>query len=296
MSQRLPIVDSHVHLWNLKHPDLRWDWLQPDAVHHILGNVDGIKAIAFEPPQLWAEARFAEVTAFIHVQAAIGSPDPVVETAWLTELAGKYGLPHGIVGHVDLGSDDAVRTLERHCEYPLFRGVRDFGVEPMLAAGGPTPAYEESLRWMTSHGLVLDLDCEYPNMKAAGELAGRYPELPIVLDHIGFPRRRDPDYFEAWKPAIAGLAAYPNVSCKLSGLGMTDPLFSYESLRPWVEHCIDSFGTDRCMVGSNWPVDRLYSSYDLITGYYRDFVSGLSLDEQTAILSGNATRIFKVTT
>jgi predicted TIM-barrel fold metal-dependent hydrolase len=290
----LPIVDTHVHFWNHKHPELRWDWLAADAVHPILGDIDGIKSEVFDARHLWAEARFADVTHFVHVQAAIGSPDPVTETVWLTEMAGRHGIPHGIVGHADLGSDDAERQLARHLESPLFRGVRDFAAEPTLAAGDLPATYDRSLRFLAAHDLVFDLDCEYPNMAAAGALAARHPDLRIVLEHFGYPRRRDDDYFQAWRAALTDLAKYPNVVCKISGLAMTDPLFSRESLRPWAEHCLDSFGPQRCVVGSNWPVDRLFSSYDSIMDCYRDYVSTLSADEQRAVLSGNALDIYRL--
>ncbi|BCB76779.1 hypothetical protein Pflav_031890 [Phytohabitans flavus] len=141
---------------------------------------------------------------------------------------------------------------------------------------------------------MFDLDCEYPNMAAAGALAARHPDLRIVLQHIGFPRRRDADYFAAWRTALTELGKHPNVFCKISGLAMTDPLFSRESLRPWAEHCLESFGPRRCVIGSNWPVDRLYSSYDSIMDCYRDYVSTLSEDEQRAVLSGNALDLYRI--
>lgn len=290
------IVDTHVHFWNHKHPELRWDWLAPEAVHPILGDIDGIKSEAFDARHLRAEARFAGVTHFVHVQAAIGSPDPVTETVWLTGMAAQHGgIPHAIVGHADLGLDGARAQLERHLESPLFRGVRDFAAEPALAAGELPAAYERSLRFLAAHDLVFDLDCEYPNMAAAGALAARHPDLRIVLEHFGYPRRRDPNYFAAWRAALAELAKHPNVVCKISGLAMTDPLFSRDSLRPWAEHCLESFGPRRCVVGSNWPVDRLFSSYDSIMDCYRDYASTLSEDEQRAVLSGNALEIYRLT-
>ncbi|GAA1840458.1 amidohydrolase family protein [Asanoa iriomotensis] len=290
----LPIVDTHVHFWNHKHPELRWDWLAPDAVHPILGDIDGIKSEAFDARHLWAEARFAGVTHFVHVQAAIGSPDPVTETHWLTEMAQTHGIPHGIVAHADLGSADAARQLAGHQESPLFKGVRDFAAEPALAAGELSAEYERSLRRLAAHDLVFDLDCEFPNMGAAGALAARHPDLRIVLEHFGYPRRRDDEYFQAWRSALTDLAKHENVVCKISGLAMTDPLFSRESLRPWAEHCLESFGPQRCMVGSNWPVDRLFSSYDSIMDCYRDYASTLSPDEQRAVLSGNALDVYRL--
>ena len=293
---RHPIIDTHVHFWNMATPDegMAWVWLEKEFVHPILGDIDGMKSLKYDINHVFAESRFADVSGFVHVQAAIGSDDPVKETTWLTRMRAAAPVPFTIVAHADLGSDDAMRQLDGHAESPYFVGVRDFASEPMLASGEINPVYEASLEVLADRGIVFDLDCEWFNMSAALELARRHPNLQIVLEHIGFPRSRDDAYFESWNTAIRDLAHAENVTCKISGLGMTDPLFTKESLRRWVDSCVEAFGADRCVLGSNWPVDRLYSSYDVIMDLYREYISGLSDSEQAKILSGNAARLFKL--
>ena len=75
---RLPIIDTHVHFWNMRNPDpgMAWVWIAPDADHPVLGNIDAIKMLSYDINGVWAEARFADVKAFVHVQAAIGSTPP----------------------------------------------------------------------------------------------------------------------------------------------------------------------------------------------------------------------------
>ena len=80
---------------------------------------------------------------------------------------------------------------------------------------------------------------------------------------------------------------------KISGVGMTDPFFTRDSLKRWIDACLNAFGADRCVIGSNWPVDRLFSSYDPIMGYYREFISNLSYSEQEKILNKNASNLYK---
>jgi predicted TIM-barrel fold metal-dependent hydrolase len=147
---------------------------------------------------------------------------------------------------------------------------------------------------MTEKNVMFDVDCEWQNMGEALALAQRHPELEIVLEHIGFPRSRDDEYFGHWSKAIRELAGAQNVTCKISGLAMTDPNFTPESLRRWVDGCVEAFGADRCVLGSNWPVDRLYSSYDVIMDLYREYLSALSGSEQANVLSENANRIYRV--
>lgn len=292
---RDPIIDTHVHFWNMRNPDpgLAWVWLDSNADHPVLGNIDAIKMLSYNIDNLWAEARFADVSAFVHVQAAIGSDDPVKETIWLTRMRESSPVPFTIVADAELGTDDAMRQLDMHGESPYFVGVRDFRSEPMLASGEIIPRFEESLTVMAERNLVFDLDCEWPNMTAARDLALRHPDLTVVLQHIGFPRRRDNEYFTHWAEGMRTLAEAPNVTCKISGLGMTDPLFTADSLRPWIDTPLEIFGPARCVLGSNWPVDRLYSSYDVIMDIYRDRLSELlALEDQRKVLSENAARIY----
>lgn len=289
-----PVIDTHVHFWDLKNPSLTYGWLQPDAVHPILGNIDGIKSVRYEAEHWWAEARFSGVSGAVHVQAAVGTPDPVEETRWLTEMAAKTGQPLALLAHADLASADIEHVLDAHLESPLMRGVRDFAVEGILAAREDTHVLERGLGMLASKGLVLDLDCEWPNMAAASRLARRHPDLVIVLEHIGFPRRRDPSYFDAWRRGIDCLSRVESVHCKLSGIGMTDPRWTLASVGPWVEHCLEAFGPDRCMVGSNWPVDRLFSSYDAAIEGYRTLTANLSDQDRYSVLAGTARRVYRL--
>lgn len=293
---RAPIVDTHVHFWDLRNPreNLDWVWLPAGLDHPILGNIDNIKSLRYDIEGIWAEARFADVESFVHVQAAIGSKDPVEETRWLEEMRAQAPVPFSIVGHVDLTTDEASRQLDGHQEAsPMFAGVRDFAIEPALAARD-LDALDAGMRELVKRDLLLDMDCEWPNMSAGLELARRHPDLKIVLEHIGFPRSRDDQYFASWSSALTQLAQAPNITCKVSGLAMTDPRFTRQSLQPWVVTCLDAFGPDRIVLGSNWPIDRLYSSYDVIMDLYRDYMSQYSIAEQEKMLAGNARTLYRL--
>lgn len=294
---RLPIIDTHVHFWNRRTPDpgMAWVWLNDDADHPVLGNIDGMKMLSYQVDNYYAEVRFADVEGFVHVQAAIGSDDPVKETLWLARMRENSPLPFSIVGDAPLGDDNASEVLARQCEAsPYFVGLRDFGLEPALAAGEVSARREASLADMAERNLVLDMDCEWQNMPAARAMAERHPKLQIVLEHIGFPRSRDDGYYSNWLSGIQELAKAPNVTCKVSGLAMTDPLFTPQSLARWIDACLDTFGPDRCIIGSNWPVDRLYSSYDPIMEIYRAHVARFDEADQRKILSENARRLYRV--
>jgi predicted TIM-barrel fold metal-dependent hydrolase len=82
--------------------------------------------------------------------------------------------------------------------------------------------------------------------------------------------------------------------CKTSGLGMKDPQWTVDSIRPWFEACVEAFGIDRCFLGTNWPVDSLYSDYGTIIDAYAEIVSQYTPDEQRALFSGNAERLYGI--
>ncbi len=290
----LKIVDTHIHLFDLTHKNLLWSWLMPGAEEGRLGNIDGMKSLRYEAENLLAESRFAEVGKFVHIQAAIGSKDPVLETEWLTQMFERTGLPAAMVGHVDLTLDSAREVIDRHLAYANFRGVRDFAIEPALASGKNLKELDTALSYLAKKNLVLDLDCQWPNMHLAAAMARRHPELKIVIEHIGIPISTADEYFKNWKIGMQALADEPNIYCKLSGVGMLDPQFTLASIKPWIEYCISVFGPERCMIGSNWPLDRLFSSYDAVFNIYREIISQYSANEQLAIASVTAEDFYRV--
>ena len=286
----LEFVETHVHLWDLGHPKVTYDWLGPDAAFPRVGpDFDKLKR-DYLADDFIAETRAANVTKAVHVQAALGTPDPVDETAWLQAQSDRTGFPHAAVVYVDLGQPVAQAELERHLRYPLTRGVRDFYAADNLG----DPAYRRGYRLLERYGLVASMNVKMQHMEAVRDLARRFPGVPVVIDHCGLPESRTDEYFQAWRGAMSTAAEAENVYCKISGLGMDDWSWTVESIRPWVQHCIDAFGPSRCVFATNWPVDRLYSSYDTLVDAYRELVAGFSLDEQKAMFSRNAERLYRI--
>jgi predicted TIM-barrel fold metal-dependent hydrolase len=290
----LKIVDTHVHLFDLTHKDLLWSWLAPGAEEGRLGNIDGIKSLRYEVENFIAESRFAAVDKFVHIQAAIGSKDPVLETKWVSQMCAKSGLPVAIVGHVDLTLENAHKVIDQHLQFVNFRGVRDFAVEGALSSGGINNGLNLALSYLAENNLALDLDCQWQNMTLAAAMARKHPQLKIVIEHIGIPTSTTADYFANWKIGMQALANEPNIFCKISGVGMMDRRFTESSIRPWIEYCISIFGPERCMTGSNWPLDRLFSSYDAVFNIYREIISQYTLDEQIAITSATANSFYRI--
>jgi predicted TIM-barrel fold metal-dependent hydrolase len=290
MVARLPFVDTHVHYIDLTHPKLHYAWLQPESVHTTLGDIDGLKVAKYTADHYIAETRFQNVKKCIHVQAAIGIADPVDETAWLQEQANRTGFPNGIVAHCDLAEPDAEETIERHLQYANVRGIRDFGRGDYLV----DETWQKGYARLAKHDLVFCVDPRPELLPKIRALLDKVPDVVLSVDHAGFPSRRDDDYFQMWKRGMEEVAGAPNAVVKISGLGMGDPKWTVDSLRPWVETCIDVFGVERSFFGTNWPVDRLFSAYGDVVDAYAAIIDGYSEADQEALFSKNAERIFRV--
>lgn len=288
------IVDSHFHLWDRAVPGLEWSWLVPGKPHPNLGDIGPLQEREYPIEDYLADVAGLGVTKAVHVQAAIGSPDPVRETEWLQGCADSNGCPHGIVAHADLKDARVEEVLERHCAFDNMRGIRDFSYGDYLVE----PEWHRGFALLERYGLVCDLDCTWERMGKARDLAARFPGVTVVLDHAGFPQDRTPEYYQNWRSGMRTLAQAENVVCKISGLGMGDHMaggrWTTESIRPYVLGCIEAFGVDRCFFGSNWPVDRLFSDYASVVEAYRAIAAELAEHERAALFAGNAERVYRI--
>ena len=288
---RPPFTDTHVHFHDFAHPTLRWDWLSAGSPPvETLGDYGAIQTRRFTAEDYIAETRFANVERVIHVQAAIGSADPVQETRWLQEQAERSGVPHGIVAHATLDDPRVDDTIARHAQFANLRGIRDLRYDDYLV----DPAWERGVAALERHGLVLCDDPLVESMGALAALAGRHEGLTICVDHAGFPRRRDEEYFRAWREGMAAIAAMPNTVVKISGLGMCDHAWTPASLRPWVLACLELWGPQRAFFGTNWPVDRLFSSFGDVLDAYLELTADLTAGERHGLFTANARRVFKL--
>jgi predicted TIM-barrel fold metal-dependent hydrolase len=286
----LAFVDTHFHLHDLKHPKLRYGWLEPDAVHGFLPDTDPLKAQRYRIKDYLAEIRFSNVPKAIHVQAAVNTPDPVDETEWLQAQADETGYPHAIVAECHLARPDAAEVLDRHLQFPNVRGIRNFGEGNYLVDA----AWRRGFAGLAPRNLVCCLDTRIERADDVLDLARSFPDTIICIDHCAIPMARDSGTHARWRAAIATMAKAPNTIMKVSGLGMCDPLWTVDSIRPYVLGSIETFGTDRIVFGTNWPVDRMFSSYPDVVNAYAAIISGFSRDEQVAMFSGNAERIFRI--
>ena len=290
-SPEFRFVDPHVHFYDMAHPTLYYGHWQPDEDHPVLGSQTRVLGNRnYLPEDFLAETSCHGTQKAVHVQAAIGSKDPVEETKWLEQAFLRCGTPNAIVGYVDLSDDDAEREINRHMEYPHFKGIRDFSHGDYLT----NTQFINGFALLGRYGLVSSIAAEHQDMAKVARLAERFPDLTIVLDHAGLPQKRTLEYFEAWKAGMAEVSRSDNVVCKISGLGMADNQWSVQSIRPYVETCIELFGCERALFASNWPIDSLWSTYGNLLGAYLEITDSFNSSEKHQLFALNAERIYGI--
>jgi predicted TIM-barrel fold metal-dependent hydrolase len=297
------IVDPHFHLWEpSRHP---YPWLtdKPSPIR-VAGDPAPIAGDYLVADYL-AETAAQNVIKAVHVDAGWDYADPVAETRWLQAIADdpiSRGFPHGIVARASLDAPDAETVLAAHSRHPNLRGIRQIANwHPNLDKTYvqrhdllSDPAFRRGFALLDRWGLSFDLQCYPSQFDQALRLADDFPATSIILNHAGMPVDRDPAALRLWRDGLRGLARRPNVTVKISGLGMLDWTWTTASIRPFVRDCLDAFGPDRAMFASNFPVDRLYSSCDRLYDAFHEIVSDLPAPERRALFRDNAIRVYRL--
>jgi predicted TIM-barrel fold metal-dependent hydrolase len=283
-------VDAHHHLWDLdRHV---YDWLMGDGWPDktaALGDYHEIRR-TYLVDDFLAETRPSGLVGSVHLQADWTGSSPVDETRWLQEAADRTGFPQAIIAWADLRDPGLAYQLASHLESPNVRGIRHVPTGDML----DDEDFARGFARLGDLGLSFDLAVTPNDMAAAARLIRAHPGTTVIVEHTGIPLARTPEYFEYWRRALRHLSDIPAVTVKVSGLGTTDHHWTVDSLRPWVLETIDQFGADRTMFGTNWPVDRLYSTYEELIAAYRDIVVNASPVEQAALFADTAERVYRV--
>jgi predicted TIM-barrel fold metal-dependent hydrolase len=291
MSEELPIIDAHHHLWQLSGGPLYYPWLQDAQPHDFfLGDYSTLKR-DYLPPDYRRDAAGHHVVKTVHVEAECRRDQQVAETAWLTEINARHGMPNAIVAHAWFHTDNAEEILAQQKSFPLVRGIRS------------KPADEAMMRdskWLAGLNLLRkfefswDLRVKTWELGAAARVVRGIPDIPVVLNHAGFPWDRSEAGLEMWRRGMQALAASEQVTCKLSCLCLQVGPWDYEGNRAIVLETIDIFGIDRCMFASNFPVDGLRVAYDRMFQDFKRMTADLSASDRRKLFHDNAARFYRV--
>lgn len=291
------IVDAHHHIW--RQQDLFW--LSGPMLPRIFGPYEPIRR-DYPMSEYLTDIAKAGVTRSVYVQANWAKEDFEKEVAWVQQTADESGWPHGIVGYADLMVDDVRPQLDRLKTYPLLRGIRmqlhwhdnpqyRFAARPDLMR---EPVFRRNMAYLADYGLSFDLQVFTGQMADAAELAADFPSITFILQHAGMLEDLSPQGWAAWRTGMRKLAKQPNIVSKLSGLGTFVHRVDGKLTTDIVRETVTLFGPERCLFGSNFPIEKLWTSYAELIAAHRAALAGYPPADQEMILTGTAKRIYRL--
>src|SRR5262245_42398578 len=292
-----PIVDAHHHIW--RQADL--PWLQGPMVPRIFGAYEPIRR-DYPIEEFLADVAGAGVEKSVYVQTNWAKTGAVREVEWVQEVADKHGWPHAVVGYADLLDDRVSDTPKQQALYPLMRGVRmrlhwhenetyGFTAAPDLMKDA---RLRRTIRFLAEQGWSFDLQVFAPQMADAARLAADNRDITFVLQHAGMLEDASPAGRRAWREGMERLADQENIVSKLSGLGTFIHRNDPAHIKDVVLETRAMFGADRCMFGSNFPIEKLWTSYAELIAAHRAAIASLPEADQEEILYGTASRIYRL--
>src|ERR1700744_5982488 len=297
----MKIVDPHIHLWNLD--THHYPWLANPGVSFV-GDARALQH-DYLLSDLLKDAQPVEVLKVVHVEANHDPADLVEETRWLQQVADEAssrGMPNGIVAGVDLSAPNAAQVLEGHAAFANTRGIRqilnvhenklfDYIGRHLMRDS----VWRENFALLRRYDMSFDMQIYPSQMDEAVALAQAHADTQFIINHAGmFVDRSSVAGYRAWRDGMRKLAGCPNVTVKLSGFAMFDHQWTVESLRPYVLETIDTFGVERAMFASNFPVDRLFGSYEDLWRAYASIVAAKQRVLFGSACIRNAERVYRI--
>ena len=321
LEPELPIIDPHHHFWDAPN---RGQYLLPDLLADLGGGHNIVSTVFLECRAMYRKDGPREM-------APVGEVEFVNGIAAMS-ASGNYGpcrVAEAIVGGGDLTVGAKVRELfeaqiavaggrlrgMRHgVAWDAHEAVSKFASRAVPLHQVLDPKFREGFAQLAPLGLSFESWQYHPQLPDAIDLARSFPDTAIILNHVGgllgvgpYSGRRQ-EILASWKQDIAELAKCSNVTMKLGGLGMVSVGFDFHerdmppssedlaaAWRPYIEHCIEAFGADRCMFESNFPPDKQSCGYTELWNAFKRITAGASAAEKTALYSGVAARVYRMT-
>lgn len=272
-------LDAHQHFWQFD--PLRDTWITEEMA---------VIQRDFLPEDLQPLLEDKGIDGCVAVQA----DQSLAETDFLLSLAEKHSFVKAVVGWVDLKSDELSSVLERYVGHEPFKGVRhilqaepdDFMTDPVFMAG---------VKKLADFGLTYDVLVHQGQLEETLQFIDQLPEMPLVIDHIAKPDIKN-DSFDHWAKYMKAIAERKHVTVKVSGLVTEADWKNWkrEDFTPYIDFCLEHFGPERLMYGSDWPVCLLAGSYSGIYDLLQSHISQLSDTEQGHIMGGTAAKFYSL--
>ncbi len=291
------MIDAHHHIWLQK--DLPW-LLGPEQPR-IFGPYAAIKR-DYLIDEFRRDLKNTGIEKSVYIQANWPPNWFEDEVAWVQSVADETGWPHGIVGYADFTVEDVRPQLDLLQKYPLMRGLRQqfhwhenplyrFAQRPDLPADQNV---RKNIAYLKDYNWSFDLQVFTSQMEDAAELAASYPEVRFVLQHAGMLEDTSPAGVKSWRKGMRRLAASENVFCKLSAFGTFIHRNDPEFIAFMIKQSVGLFGAERCMFGSNFPIEKIWTTYPDLFAAFQEGAKGLSKAKQQAVFNDTAERFYRL--
>jgi predicted TIM-barrel fold metal-dependent hydrolase len=293
----IPTIDGHHHIWRLE--DLTW--LSGPEVPRIFGPYAAIRR-DYTIEEFRNDTAGCDVVKSIYVQTNWPAGRAYDEAKWVQSISDATGWPHANVAYADLADEDCAGLIKQLARLPATRGIRQqihwhqnpqyrFAAEPAMMKD---PRWRRGLSHLAEYGLLFELQLFSGQMRDGADLAHAFPGTTFVLEHAGMLEDLSEEGWASWREGMKALASQPNVNVKLSGLGTFVHACRLDIMRPIIEETVAIFGADRCLYGSNFPVEKLWTTYTALYQTFRQSITALSEKEQIAILHDTASRLYRI--
>lgn len=291
------MIDAHFHVW--RQADL--PWLTGPMQPRIFGPYEPIRR-DYPMAEYLADIAGTGVTKAVYVQANWAPAQAEDEARFIEETALETGWPHATVAYADMTVPDARPALDRLARFPRVRGIRQqfhwhenpqyrFATRPDLCAD---PSVIRNVGRLADYGWAFDLQVFTGQMDAALTLVDACPRVNFVLQHAGMLEDTSEQGRTAWRAAMTRLAERPNAYAKLSGFGTFRHRLDPADVRWLTTETVALFGADRCLFGSNFPIEKLWTTYGALFTAHREACGGLTHAETRAIFNDTASRVYRL--
>jgi len=282
----IPIIDAHIHQWDLSKYPTPW----------VMGNPVLQKNYLLQ--DLKDQAAGTGLVGMVHVQAAWAPEYSQMEADFVANQAAYDGFVKGLVAYAPLEYGEGVRT---YLASLVTRGLVVKGIRRILQgesdpAFGLKPDFIRGVQILPDYGLSFDLLVKgAAQTDSAIEIVRQCPNVRIVLDHL-LKLNIDKREFQPWATQMTKLASFPNVMAKISGLVTEDIPGSWSpaDLKPYIDHAITVFGADRLIYGGDWPPVLMQTSYANWLKTAKDLTSSLGPDGQRKFFADNARKFYRL--
>ena len=269
----IPTIDGHHHIWRVA--DLAW--LSGPEVPRIFGPYEKIRR-DYTIEEFRADIEGCNVVKSIYVQTNWPAGGSLTEAEWVQSVIDKTGWPHANVAHADLADPDVGTLLKKLARLPATRGIRQqlhwhenslyrFASHPEMMNDA---AWRKGFAQLADLGLLFEIQVFAKQMKNGAALAKAYPNQVFVLEHAGMLEDMSEKGWAEWRAGMTEMAAQPNVNVKLSGLGTFVHAVRADVMGPIIRETVKIFGAHRCMYGSNFPIERIWTDYKTLYQTFRE--------------------------